>query len=253
MVKKIVFGLMLLLFVQNLMAQEKDTIDDKWWPKEQVSFSSPEQLPYFPGGVCALKSFVKDHLVYPQSAREAGVEGRVFVGFWVMKDGSLDHFKVQQSLGYGCDEAALEVFKEMPKWEPAKNHDVPMDYQYVVPVDFKLEEKDFDDQELIIVVEEAPVFPGKLQGLLKFIDEHLVYPKEAKNAGVEGKVYVSFIVEKDGSLSSIQLEKGIGYGCDEAAIDVVKKMPKWKPAMQRGKPVRMQYMIPLVFNLADEN
>lgn len=107
--------------------------------------------------------------------------------------------------------------------------------------------------ELITIVEIAPEFPGGFQALSEFITTNLNYPQEAKEAGVEGRVFVSFIVEKDGSLSSIQLLRGIGYGCDEEAMAVVKKMPKWKPATQRGKPVRMRYQLPFVFKLENEN
>ena len=66
------------------------------------------------------------------------------------------------------------------------------------------------------------------------------------------RVFVGFVVEKDGSVSSIKLLRGIGYGCDEAAMDVVRKMPKWKPAIQRGKPVRVQYQLPFNFKLENE-
>ena len=109
------------------------------------------------------------------------------------------------------------------------------------------------EPELITIVEIAPEFPGGIQALKKFISSNLIYPQEAKEAGIEGRVFVSFIIEKDGSLSSIQLLRGIGYGCDEEAMAVVKKMPKWKPATQRGKPVRMRYQLPFVFKLENEN
>ena len=89
--------------------------------------------------------------------------------------------------------------------------------------------------------------------MTEFITANLSYPQEAKEAGIEGRVFVSFIVERDGGLSSIQLLRGIGYGCDEEAMAVVKKMPKWTPATQRGKPVRMEYQLPIIFKLENEN
>lgn len=109
------------------------------------------------------------------------------------------------------------------------------------------------EPELITIVEIAAEFPGGFQAMSEFISTNLNYPQEAKEAGIEGRVFVSFIVEKDGSLSSIQLLRGIGYGCDEEAMAVVKKMPKWKPAIQRGEPVRMRYQLPFVFKLENEN
>ena len=254
MKKELLFmGFILLMFAIGAKAQKEDTITDIWWNNEEVEvFGALEQMPNFPGGTTEMMKYIGEHLVYPQEAIEAGIEGRVFVGFWVMKDGSLDHFKVLQSLGHGCDEAALEVIKGMPKWTPAMNQNVPHDYKYVIPINFRLGEKD-DDMELITVVEVAPEFPGGFQALSEFMTANLNYPQEAKEAGIEGRVFVSFIVEKDGSLSSIQLLRGIGYGCDEEAIAVVKKMPKWTPATQRGKPVRMRYQLPFVFKLENEN
>ena len=97
-----------------------------------------------------------------------------------------------------------------------------------------------------------PEFPGGFKALQDFIETNLAYPQEAKDAGIEGRVFVGFVIEKDGSISSIKLLRGIGYDCDEAAMDVVRKMPRWKPATQRGKPVRVQYQLPFNFKLENE-
>ena len=253
MIKKFIFGFILFLLVQGTMAQTTDTIDcDFWWPEdEQVMWGVPEQMPNFPGGETALMKYISEHLVYPQEAKNAGVEGRVFVGVVVTEDGSLACFKVLRGLGYGCDEAALEVFEGMPNWMPAMQRGKTICYPYVVPVFFG-HKQEIVEQELITVVENMPEYPGGFDAMFDFINANLVYPQEAIDAGIEGRVFVGFVVEKDGSVSSIKLLRGIGYGCDEAAMDVVRKMPKWKPATQRGKPVRMQYQFPLNFKLENK-
>ena len=252
MIKKFIFGFILFLLVQGTMAQTTDTIDcDFWWPEdEQVMLGVPEQMPNFPGGETALMNYISEHLVYPQEAKDAGVEGRVFIGVVVMKDGSLACAKVLKGLGYGCDEAALEVFEDMPKWQPAMMRGKPICYPYHVPVRFCDNEP--DEQEMVWWLDNAPEFPKGIDGLLDFIKVNLVYPQEAIDAGIEGLVYVGFCVETDGSITGIKLLRGIGYGCDEAAMDVVRKMPKWKPAIQRGKPVRVQYQLPFNFKLENE-
>ncbi|MBO7540440.1 MAG: energy transducer TonB, partial [Bacteroidales bacterium] len=79
--------------------------------------------------------------------------------------------------------------------------------------------------------------------------ENLNYPEKAKAEKITGKVYVSFVVEKDGSISNVKVLRDIGYGCGEEAVRVVKAMPRWKPGMQRGKNVRVQYTLPLNFQL----
>lgn len=82
-----------------------------------------------------------------------------------------------------------------------------------------------------------------------YIQKNLVYPEKAKAEGIEGRVFITFTIEKDGSVSNVKILRGIGGGCDEAAKEVVEKMPKWKPGTQRGKPVRVQFNLPIKFEL----
>ncbi len=98
-------------------------------------------------------------------------------------------------------------------------------------------------------VEEMPEFPGGDAARIKFFSENVKYPLVAKETGVQGPVYVTFVVEKDGSISNIKLLRGIGAGCDEEAERVVTMMPKWKPGRQNGKEVRVQFNMPISFVL----
>lgn len=100
-----------------------------------------------------------------------------------------------------------------------------------------------------VVVEQQPEYPGGLNALRSFLGKNLQYPSPATSAGVSGKVYVSFVVAADGSLSDIAVLKGIGFGCDEEAIRVIRQMPKWKPGKQSGRPVRVRYNLPITFTL----
>ena len=97
--------------------------------------------------------------------------------------------------------------------------------------------------------EVMPEFPGGEQAMMKFVAENVQYPEEAKEKEISGRVMVGFIVEKDGSISDVKVAKGIGGGCDEEAVRVVKAMPKWKPGKEKGKPVRVSYMMPFTFKL----
>ena len=105
------------------------------------------------------------------------------------------------------------------------------------------------DDEIFLVVENEPEFLGGEDSLYAYIARNIKYPEAAKKEKIEGRVFVTFIVEKDGQVSSAKLLRDIGGGCGEEAIRVVKSMPKWKPGTQRGKPVRVQYHIPLHFIL----
>ena len=97
-----------------------------------------------------------------------------------------------------------------------------------------------------------PSYPGGIQAMSEFIQENLIYPKEAQEKKIEGSVIVCFIIEKDGSVTQFKIYSGIGSGCDEEAIRIIKMMPKWNPEIQRGKVVRSKYCIPIEFSLYNE-
>ena len=105
------------------------------------------------------------------------------------------------------------------------------------------------DDEVFVVVEEQAEFPGGLDSMYAYIQKNLVYPEKAKAEGIEGRVFVQFVIEKDGSISNILVKRAIGGGCEEAAVEIIKNMPKWKPGKQRGKPVRFQFTLPIKFEL----
>jgi protein TonB len=85
--------------------------------------------------------------------------------------------------------------------------------------------------------------------LLEFVNHNLKYPSLARRNGIQGRVIVNFVVEGDGTLSSIKVAKGIGDGCDEEAVRIIKLLPPWKPGSQNGKPVRVVYTVPIAFTL----
>ena len=105
------------------------------------------------------------------------------------------------------------------------------------------------EHDVYQIVEQMPEFPNGQEALMLYIAKQVKYPAEAKKAGAQGRVFIGFIVEPDGSLSDFKVLRGIGYGCDEEALRVVKSMPKWQPGMHRGKAVRVQYLVPVNFKL----
>lgn len=105
------------------------------------------------------------------------------------------------------------------------------------------------EEEIFVFVEEQPSFPGGDEELYKFLAENIQYPALARENNVEGKVFVQFVVEKNGSITQVKLVKDIGSGCGQEAMRVVKSMPKWKPGKQRGTAVRSQFTLPIRFKL----
>jgi TonB family protein len=104
-------------------------------------------------------------------------------------------------------------------------------------------------EQIMIQCDEMPLFHGGTEGLFKFMTDNIVYPENAKKSGIKGKVFVGFVVEKDGSVSNVEILKGVGSGLDEEAVRVIKLMPKWQPGKDKGKLVRVKIAVPIVFSL----
>ena len=142
---------------------------------------------------------------------------------------------------------------EVTKDEKKVNQDVVVvnneDNEKVEIVEIKVEEKVVVD-EIFDVVEEQPEYPGGTQELYTFIGKNFKYPEMARAANVQGKVYVSFVVGKDGSIEEVKILRGLGSGLDEEAARVVKMMPRWKAGKQRGKEVKVRYNLPIVCKLS---
>lgn len=103
--------------------------------------------------------------------------------------------------------------------------------------------------EWFFVVEEPASPKGGLSAFFKYVGNNIKYPPQARRIGIEGKVFVEFIVSRDGTLTDVKVIKGIGGGCDEEAVRIVKSSPSWHPGKQRGKPVRQKFTIPIIFKL----
>ncbi len=110
-------------------------------------------------------------------------------------------------------------------------------------------EKDFDNDQVFMLVEEMPEFPGGDLELRKFIAENVKYPAEAKEKKIKGKVFVQFVINKDGNVEDVKLARGVDPLLDEAAMDVVKSLPQWKPGRQRGQNVKVSFTVPINFQL----
>lgn len=109
--------------------------------------------------------------------------------------------------------------------------------------------KEVQEKDVYKVVDKMPEYPGGNQAMSRFMAENIKYPQEAKTKGVTGVVFVAFIIEKDGSVSNVSVLRGVGAGCNEEAMRVVGKMPKWKPGENKGKPVRVEFNLPVKFKL----
>lgn len=235
--------------------------------KNDSIFQAVEQMPEFPGGLDELMKFVAGNVKYPEEAKDKNIEGRVFVSFVIEKDGSVNEVKVLRGIGGGCDEEAVRVISSLPKWKPGMHKGEPVRVSYQMPINFKLNDESKqpvdksgeskvdmqpDKNGVYQIVEEMPRFPGGEKALLDYVSKNIVYPEAAKDKEIQGRVFVGFVVEKDGSIGEVKLLRGISKECDEEALRVIKSMPKWQPGKMKGEPVRVSYQIPIFFKLDND-
>lgn len=119
---------------------------------------------------------------------------------------------------------------------------------YVAPV---VVEEVVEEEEIFQIVEEMPSYPGGDRARLDYMNRNLKYPILAQESGIQGTVHIAFVVEKNGEVTDVRILRGIGGGCDEEAVRVVKAMPKWNPGKQRNKAVRVAYSVPVRFSLGN--
>ena len=117
-------------------------------------------------------------------------------------------------------------------------------------VPIAVEEEEPEEQTIFEVVEQMPEFPdGGMAGLMQFLSKNIKYPTIAQENGTQGRVTVQFVVNKDGSIVDAKVLRSVDPYLDKEALRVIGTMPKWKPGMQRGKPVRVKYTVPVMFRL----
>ena len=226
-----------------------------------------EDMPVFPGGEEALRKWIGENVKYPAPAAENGIHGKVYVMFVVEADGSVSRAKVVRGVDPSLDAEALRVTNAMPKWKPGFQRGKAVPVSYTIPINFALDngEKGKKIDETVVVgygskdaskidsifqaCEVMPEFPGGELELRKYIASNIRYPKEAMKYSEVGKVFVTFVVAKDGAVEKVRVARGISPALDNEAIRVVSSMPNWVPGKQRGQAVNVQYTIPVNFQL----
>lgn len=213
--------------------------------------------------------FGRRNLMYPKEALTANKQGDVYIKFSVNEGRVNDLGVVGESLGFGLEEEVMRNILAYKKFQNIPNGD------YLLPVNFRLagiEQKAENTDEVslagytklssinliseskvhdFVSVEKQPAFPGGMDKFYEYLRDNLKYPAEAKANKIEGKVFMSFIVEVDGKINNIRVDRKLGYGTDEEAVRVVEESPNWTPGILNGKPVRVKYNIPISFKLPD--
>ena len=238
-------------------------------------FDVVETQPNPPGGMAGWNKYLSDNLKYPTQARRMGIEGSVIVVFVINTDGSTQDVELLRGIGGGCDEEAIKIVKNAPKWTPGMQRGKPVRTRMRLPIKFKLYGDDprvdstgvglipiplpayLDEQdqtkestEVYFDVLDTPPSPiGGLEAWQRYLSLNLTYPTSARMKGIQGTVLVSFIVNTDGTVDGVELVQGIGGGCDEEAIRIIKGSPRWTPGMMNGQAVRTRMRLPISFRL----
>jgi len=240
-----------------------------------VVYEVVEIQPSPPGGMAGWNKYLMENLRYPTNAQRKGIEGTVIVAFVVNIDGTTTDIEILRSVGGGCDEEVIRIVKGSPKWTPGMQRGTPVRTRMRLPLRFMLGGTDpsrdstevslnavplppaMDGQDssqegaaLFFDVVDTPPSPvGGFEAWSRHLSENLTYPTSARMKGIQGTVLVSFIVNTDGTIEGIELVQGIGGGCDEEAIRIIKSSPSWTPGMIKGKAVRTRMKIPISFKL----
>ena len=221
------------------------------------------QQPQFPGGKQALDAYINSHRSYPTQVTNLSISGNVTVNFTVEADGKLTYIKVTEGIAPSFDSLAVKLVREMPSWQPGKKDGTPTRMGQTVTIPFSpvtsnsytptatySNDQTSPSDKVYDIVEQQPRFPGGPTAMMRFISENLKYPQNAIDAHIAGRVTVQFVVEKDGSVSNVEVLTGGDPMLDNEAIRLVKSMPRWTPGKQYGMTVRTKYRVPVLFRLS---
>ena len=216
---------------------------------EQV-FTVVEKMPSFPGGDAELLKYIATNIKYPKESQDNGEQGRVICSFIVGRDGSVNNPEVLRGVTPLLNEEAVRVINTMPRWNPGMQRGKAVAVKYTVPITFRLKSPvEEAKEETLTVVDVMPQYPGGDRELLKFIAQSIKYPTDAQEAGVQGRVICSFVVDKKGTIVEPKIIRGIDPSLDAEALRVIGMMPRWTPGRQDGKAVRVLYTVPITFRL----
>ena len=240
----------------------------------KVVYDVVEIQPSPAGGMAGWNKYLSENLRYPPDAQRKGIEGTVIVAFVVNTDGTTTDIEILRSVGGGCDEEVIRIVQGSPKWTPGMQRGTPVRTRMRLPLRFMLGGTDPSRDSTEVSLNAVPLPPtdgqdstkensavffdlvdtppspvGGLAAWQRHLSENLTYPTSARMRGIQGTVLVSFVVNTDGSIEGIELVQGIGGGCDEEAIHIIKISPRWTPGMINGKAVRTRMKIPVSFKL----
>jgi hypothetical protein len=215
------------------------------------------------GGMKEFYAYINSEFDYSKVA----AKGKMVAVFTINEEGEIKNITVTQFLDVNSAAEIIRVLKKAPKWVPAKRNGKSISVDIQLPLNFGSSNKAVDESAVakeeqanpksdneeiesdlvpVTAVESKPEYPGGMNAFYQLVIHNMKTPEDKKFKG--GKLVISFVIEKDGSLTDFKIEKDPGFGTGDEAIRVLKMSQKWIPAKQNGKPVRCMYHLPITLS-----
>lgn len=243
-----------------------DTAEIDW--RELTPSSRLEKQTEFPGGTEALTKYLEENLHYQKGSMEKETD----IKFIVHKDGSISDINIVEGFDSHLNSEVVRVISKMPKWEPGISEGEPVKVQFQLPIKFRIPTEVESQRRRIVVPEfnmkyeilraksspsttdnkgmdvmdKLPEYPGGIKAMLSFLGEN-TRKISIHGFQYQGRFITSFIVNKDGSISDIKIEKGFDKELGEEAVRIIEEMPKWNPGIENGEAVNVKVTMPIVF------
>lgn len=247
--KKIIFFIfpaLLLAYVANAQATDST----------QVIFTIVEKMPQFPGGEIGLAEYLEKNIVYPDTALQHGIQGKLYITFLIDELGNVTKPKIIRGIGGGCDEEAIRVIQAMPRWTPGMQNGRAVKVQYNLPIRFTMPKSHWGVQAqgdltgmLLTNRMKLAEFPGGDEALFAYLEKNIVYPADARKKGLQGKAFLSFTVDPSGQVTNVKAIEPLfsSLAMDKETLNAIKEMPKWQPGTQEGKRVPVTFHLSITY------
>ena len=250
-------------------ANNNQAVTDTAQTEEELTIA--QEMPIFPGGDSAMYEYIVNNMAYPEEVREKKLMGKVFVQFVINKNGEVVNPRIARGIDPILDNEIIRVVQNMPKWTPGMNNGEPVNVVKTIPVSFKNEPQpeetardiNLADSSFILSynfktnawdtvysnIDEMPEYPGGEHNLQMDIVRNLRYPKDAVKKKLQGKVLVQFVIDEKGKVRNIRIIDSPHPIFNEEAIRAVELLRNFKPGKFQGKPIKVQYTLPINFQL----
>lgn len=223
---------------------------------QDVVYDNPEKPAQYINGSEDFEGFLKRRSTEIEGLKELQKEKKIKLNLAVNKSGAITKMETPSALSQPELDFLNAVFKKRPAFTPATVEDIPVESIVTlhliisnegIKTDTDLKHLNLSD--IFTSAEKMPQFPGDEDALRRFISNNLKYPPEAQKSGIEGKVFVSFVVDENGEVTNVKLARRSNSYLDWEAMRVVRMMPRWKPGYIKGKPVKVSFTMPINFAL----